>query len=801
MRHRFPLLIAFLFFITSLLADDYMQAPEPINRILAAPRAPWLWMSPRGDCALEVSQADAPSIQDIAFHSIDVAGLRIDPRNNGPADASYIDALELIDLTDASRRGVALPTGRVDDLRWNVEGDQFAFTLTTVEGIELWSCNTGDLRPVRVVGPQLNAALGTPYDWLPGRKGFLVKLVPEGRGMPPHEAAVQGPLIEESAQKQAAGRTWQNLLVTQYDEDLFVYYATSQMAYVSLKGKIERLGEPAIFDEITPSPDGSLLLVREMPPPYPRQNPLWQFPLTIDVRDLKGSRRFLLAELPLADTVPLAFGSVRTGRRDAEWRDDKAAELVWVEALDGGDAGAEAEFRDAVYHLSAPFEGEARLLAKTGYRYYGIQWGDENHALLSEGWYKTRQRRDWFLDPASGDTRLLRERNMEDAYADPGSPETRRNQYGRHVLLLGQGGKSLYYSGRGASPEGVYPFLDRYDLETGDTKRLWQCEDPYYTRVMSLLNDDPQRLLIHRQSKQDPPNYFIMDMRSGTELQLTFYVDPAPELDGIQREIVRYMRSDSLELSGTLYTPPGYDSERDGPLPTILWVYPQEFRSKEAAGQVTTAENTFFRPRGLSITFLLTQGYAVLGDPAMPIIGEGEAEPNDTYIEQLVASAEAAVDYLVSRGVSQPGHLGIGGHSYGAFTTANLLAHTDLFACGIARSGAYNRSLTPFGFQGEERNYWEAQSTYQSMSPFNYADRINEPLLMIHGTDDDNSGTFPIQSERLFDAIKGLGGTVRLVKLPWEGHAYRANESVTHVQWEMVNWCDKWLKGERRPEL
>lgn len=129
--------------------------------------------------------------------------------------------------------------------------------------------------------------------------------------------------------------------------------------------------------------------------------------------------------------------------------------------------------------------------------------------------------------------------------------------------------------------------------------------------------------------------------------------------------------------------------------------------------------------------------------------------------------------------------------------TANLLAHSDLFRAGIARSGAYNRTLTPFGFQSERRTFWEAPEMYAKVSPFWYADKIKEPILLIHGEADNNQGTFPIQSERMFAAIRGNGGTARLVMLPLEAHGYAAKESTEHTLFEMVQWFDKWVKNAK----
>jgi dipeptidyl aminopeptidase/acylaminoacyl peptidase len=367
------------------------------------------------------------------------------------------------------------------------------------------------------------------------------------------------------------------------------------------------------------------------------------------------------------------------------------------------------------------------------------------------------------------------------------------NSLGRYTLKFGENG-NLLFRGQGASPEGVYPFLDSRDISTGETKRLWHASDPHYESISRVLDKNGERFITRRQSKTDPPNYYLHQAGKKRPTQLTNTTDWAPQFAEVEKELITYTREDGVQLSATLYLPPGYNIKKDGPLPFLLWAYPREHKSKKTASQITTPTQTFSRPYGSSALFLLTQGYGLLMGPTMPIIGEGDQEPNDTYRAQLVGSAKAAVDALVERGVADPDRIAIGGHSYGAFTAANLLAHSDLFRAGIARSGAYNRTLTPFGFQGEQRTFWEAQDVYMSMSPFSNAAKIDEPMLMIHGQNDSNSGTYPIQSERLYEAMKGLGATVRWVVLPYEDHGYRSREAIGHTLWEMVYWMDTYVK-------
>ncbi len=826
---------ALLILALSALGEDYMRPPDPIARIQGAPSAPWISIAPGNRLAVLVEQRSLPALEELAVDAVETAGLRIDPRSNGPAYEWSYSGFELLDLGSDERWAVRLPRGaRPGSPHWSPDGRHFVFSNTTGEGIELWVCDTEAVETRRLVGPRLNAAYGRPFDWLPGGRGLICRLVPEDRGPVPEEDPLSGPLIEESLGRKAAGYTWQNLIRTERDERLFEYYCTSELVRIMLDGKQEPLARPSVIDNVSPSPDGRWILVETIHRPYSRAVPAWRFPKRIEVLDAGGDPVFLLADLPLAEEVPMGFGSVREGPRSVRWRNDAPATLCWVEALDGGDPDRESEFRDAYYMLEEPFTGEVQQLIRLELRYAGIAWGRDDTALLYESWRKSRELRVWRVSPGdvTRSPRRLMELDMDDSYGDPGHPVQTVGPWGRSVLLFTPDGGEIYLTGRGATPEGVYPFLDRYELRTWESKRLWRSSDPYYERVAHVLAADASRLILARESQREPRNYFLLERKSvptsdsresdapgeaGKRSEEVFeesgprntgdyelrrlndYRDPAPELAGMHKEVVSYLRADGLELSATLYLPPGHDAAQGEPLPALFWVYPQEFRSRSSAGQVRAAENRFSRPRGISTLFLLTQGYAVISNPALPIVGEGEEEPNDTYIEQLVAGAEAAVEYFVSRGVVDPGRLAIGGHSYGAFTAANLLAHTDLFRTGICRSGAYNRTLTPFGFQGEERNFWEAGDTYLAMSPFMQADRIDEPLLMIHGMEDSNAGTYPMQSERFYDALKGLGANVRLVKLPWEGHGYRSRESAGHVLWEVVRWCDTYLKTTEGP--
>ena len=786
-----------LLLISLAAADDGWQAaPEPINTILQTPWTPAVRFSPDRTWMAELERPALPPIAELAAPEVKVAGIKINPATFGPARDSTYTALRLRQTERGTSREVRLPAGaRISDMDWADDSRKLRFTVVEEDGISLWVVGVDDLAARKLSEPVLNATYGDPCDWLPGEEGILCKVVVDREV--PEQAGPSGPRIEENIGRAAPARTYTNLLSSPHDEALFEHYLTSAIDHYALDGAVTRVLEPDLYDELNLSPDGAWMMVRTLHRPFSYHVPVSRFPKKIVVIERNGDRQVEIADLPLADDVPIAYGSVRTGRRTIGWRSDQAATLYMVEALDGGDAGAEAEHRDALSLLAAPFDGEPVEIWRSEDRYSGITWGRDDVALVGEWWFNNRRYRNWKINPADPAQApvLLEDRNYQDAYADPGDPITAPNAYGARSLRFSPDGGSIYFKGRGASPEGVYPFLDRMDLATGETKRLWRASGEQYEYVVDVLDDLASQFITRAESLSEPPNYHMRYQRRRRPQQLTRYADPVPQLAGLSKELVTYEREDGVQLSATLYTPPGW-RPKDGPLPTVFWAYPREHKDKATASQVTKSPYTFSRPYGSSVLFMLTQGYAVVSGPTMPIVGEGDVEPNDNYVQQLVWGAEAAVSTFVEMGVADPDRLVIGGHSYGAFTTANLLAHTDLFAAGIARSGAYNRSLTPFGFQSEQRNYWDATDIYLTMSPFTHADSINEPMLMLHGAEDPNSGTYPMQSERMYEAMKGLGATVRWVELPYESHGYRSMEAVGHVHWEMSQWLERWIGDE-----
>lgn len=780
----------------------YLTPPQPIAQILDAPPTPTVSVGRHGRTIALLGRPGMPTIAELAEPEARLAGVRINPRTGAPARAFTVTSLTLQDVESGEKRPVSLPAGtRVAYSRWSPDGSHLAFLgAPQAGGLELWVAETATGRARRLAAG-VNAPFGaSSFDWAPDGRSILFTRVPAGRGAPPRAPEVSpGPKIQENAGRAAPARTFADLLASPHDEAMFDHHFTSRLARVALLGGEPRdLGEAGIVSSFSHSPDGRYVLVSRVKRPYSYQATWARFPVETRVLDAAtGQTVRVVADLPTAEGIPVVSDAVRTGPRSVSWRADAPATLVWAEAQDGGDPRREAAVHDRLMMLSAPFTGAPARLADLEQRYNGISWGRGDLALVLSGWDRTRRQRLMAIDPSrpGAAPRLLVERNSDDRYGHPGTPMTTTNAAGRSVLALTPDGRGVFVEGEGASPRGNYPFLGRMDLQTGRVERLWQAADPHYETVVALASPDGRRILTRRESAGEAPNYFVRTLPGGQARAVTAFADPAPQLAGMQRQLITYTRADGVKLSGTLYLPAGYDARRDGPLPMLMWAYPREFRDAASAGQVDDSPNRFSRPSGASPLFLLTQGYAILDDPAMPIVGEGEAEPNDTFVEQLVASARAAVDKVVEMGVADRDRIAVGGHSYGAFMTAHLLAHTALFRAGIARSGAYNRTLTPFGFQNEDRTYWEATDTYTQLSPFTHAHRIDEPILLTHGEADNNSGTFPIQTERFYAALKGHGATARYVVLPHEQHGYSGRESVMHTLAEMVAWMDRYVKN------
>ncbi|MFD2742616.1 alpha/beta hydrolase family protein [Sphingobacterium populi] len=775
----------------------YQKPPTEILELLEAKNTPAVQFNRQGDKMLLLERPDFITIEDAAQPIIGLAGLRVNPSNSTSIGGVSYAGIQVQDLKSNEVHEIGgLPINpRISNLQFNADETKLAFLNATTDGVSLWVIDLAKYQAQRVGDFFVNDIMGASAFWKDNTSLYVLR-IPDRGAAPSASLTPTGPVVQENLGKAAPSRTYQNLLRNESDVRLFDYYLNAQLAEVQLDGQVKDIAAPAIYRNVSKSPDGKYLMATTIKKPYSYLVSVASFPYQIDILDQSGAVVKALYTAPLAESVPLGFDSTVPGYRNFAWRADQPATVYWANALDEGNSRTEVPFRDEVLQLAAPFTGVSTQFAKTTLRYAGITWFDKDYAVLSERWRANRRVKNSLISSKDGqEIKVIEERSSEDAYADPGRFVLADNDYHRAVILTDKGkSPTVFTTSDGASPEGDRPFLLKWNLMNGQKDTLFRSRGEWYESPVYFKNDGT--LIISRESQTEVPNYQRVALKSRKMTPITRFTNPYPSFEGVQKQQLSYPRKDGLSLTGTLYLPKGYQKS-DGPLPLLMWAYPREFKTADAASQVKGSPYRFTRISWGSPIYWVNRGYAILDNADMPIVGEGTAEPNDTFVPQLQANAEAAINYLSEAGYVDRQRVGVGGHSYGAFMTANLLAHTDLFAAGLARSGAYNRTFTPFGFQAEERTYWQAPEVYKTMSPFSYADKIKTPILFIHGMDDENSGTFPIQSERFYNAIKGHGGTARLVFLPKEFHGYRAKESIMHTLWEMDQWLEKYVKNKK----
>ncbi len=793
--------LVFLFLSHIGFAQENLSYQKPSAEILALAdyeRPPSVSISPDKNWVVFLYRPTYKSLKDLGQSETRLAGLRINAKTGMASDEVFFNKMTLqsIDGKQVFNK-LPLPNNpQISNLAFSPDSKKLAFTLTDDQGTALYVMELATRKVTRLTQYNLNGILDTPFSWNRSSDRLLVnfRIEPSVKKDTPGGALPSGPIISSSDGQVSQLRTYQDLLKTPEDEAEFMELGTSELKWVDLSGNVSPYKEADMYVGANFSPDGNYVMIMTLKKPFSYVVPVSSFPMETNVYDLQGKLVKKVNETPLFEVMPKGFSSVRAGKRGFNWRPDQAATLSYVEAIDGGDASKPAEFRDELFNWVAPFDQAPKSLIKLADRFGGVIYGDENHALVSSRWYDTRNVKTFLINPSTGQQQLIEDRNSQDVYNDPGRPYMDKNAFGTYSMYIKN--NKIYYLGAGYTKEGEFPFIDEMDLKTLKKKRLYTAKaSDMQERISSIVDMAKGDIIVSLQSAKQFPNYYSKNIKSGKQKAITSIENPFKSLDNVHKEVLNYKRKDGVALSGTLYLPANYDKNSQEKLPLLIWAYPQEFKDKNTAGQSTANPKEFTFPNYGSFVYWVTKGYAVLDDAAFPIVGEGKQEPNDTFIPQLVANAEAAIDAVDQLGYIDRKRVAVGGHSYGAFMTAHLLSNSNLFAAGIARSGAYNRTLTPFGFQSEQRNFWDDPKLYSTMSPFMSADRMKTPMLLVHGAADNNPGTFTLQTERYFQALKNLGATVRMVILPRESHGYAAQENIFHLLWEQDRFLEKYLKN------
>lgn len=782
-------------------AFQYQQPPKLMADMLLAKPTPAVSFDDKANWMLLSERNSYPTVEELGQPEARIAGMRINPNNFSLSRQTFINNFKLRKVNQENELQVkGLPaTLLASSVSWSPSQTKIAFLQNNADAVDLYVIDVATQTAKKINKRPLNTLMGGAYSWLDDNTLIYKTILQPASAAPKRPITPMGPSIQENYGKAAPIRTYQDLMKTPYDEQLFSFMATVQLV-MNKNGVETNIGKPNIYTTISPSPDKQYIMIRTLRKPFSYLVPAQLFASTVSIIDLTGKELKKLADLPSGEGSPSGFDNVQNVPRSFDWRDDEAATITWCMPLDSGMIAKKVEFHDAVYALKAPFQGEATELFKTTMRFRGVSWGTSQLALVMEGLTGKQVARMHRFNPSTGSLEMLMQRNTTDAYNNPGSPVTSKNQFGRQVLMLVDNGtKLLMNNTTGSSPNGDLPFLAKFDLQTKQQEIIWRCSPGQFEFISDVVDANTMTFISRKETQTSTPNYFMKDLlKKIADRPITKFTNPYPQLEGITKEKIKYKRADGVDLTGDLYLPKGYNAAKDGPLPVFMWAYPREFNSAADAAQVRGSKDRFTNISWGSPIFWVTQGYAVLDNAEMPIVAtSSDKKPNDNFIEQLKLNAEAAVQKLVDLGVGDKNRMAVGGHSYGAFMTAHLLSHTNLFKAGIARSGAYNRSLTPFGFQNEDRTYWQASQLYFDMSPFSYANKVKTPILLIHGEMDDNQGTFPIQSERYYSAIKGHGGTSRYVVLPYEAHGYRGRENVLHMLWEQHQWLEKYVKNAK----
>ena len=781
----------------------YQVPKKELLDLIDVDLAPTVLRNTKNTVMVLLSRSTYKSIADLSRKEQRIAGLRVDPKRFIGSRTTYYNNVELVYFEKGETPLLVdgLPNKpQLTNFIWSPDEKMIAMTHTSDSSVELWILDVTTRKAKKLSSQPINATMGNSINWFKSSKELLVKFIPKDRENIIDQSVIvpTGPKVTENNGEKAQNRTYQDLIKNSTDAKNFIQLSRSEIYKIDLNGNKNHFLDARMYRDVSISPNGKYVMVSFVKEPFSYLVPYYRFPTETHVYDLDAQLVKLISDNPLQEVLPKGFMAVSNYKRDIGWRKDKPSTIYYLTALDKGNPEIKVPYRDALYEWEAPFDQKSILLTKIINRYVGIIWGNDLNAIIYDRWWNSRNSKTYIFSPSKPDipAKVIVDRNYQDRYSDPGDFVTRKGKYGENILALD--GNNAFLLGDGFSEKGQFPFLDQINLKSNKKNRIY--ESTYRDKFEQLYDYDiiEKKLSVRIESKNEYPNYFTRSLdKKNTLKQRTFFKNPFKNLENVGKELISYKRKDGLDLNGILYTPEGFDKDNPKQLPMILWAYPREYKDKSSAAQKTNNPNRFLYPSWGSPIYWVTQGYLVLDRAAFPIIGEGKDEPNDSFRTQLVANAEAAINAVVEKGYVDRNRIAVGGHSYGAFMVANLLSHSNLFAAGIARSGAYNRTLTPFGFQSESRSYWEAPEVYYTMSPFMHADKMKTPLLLVHGEADNNSGTYPLQSERYYNALKGLGATTRLVMFPKESHGYRAKETILHLIWEQDQWLEKYVKNRK----
>jgi dipeptidyl aminopeptidase/acylaminoacyl peptidase len=799
------ILSLFCFFISiSVIAQvntGYQTPKKSLLELIDVDVAPSVLRNSEDKIMVFLYRSAYKKIEDLSQDELRLGGLRVDPLRHIGSRITYYNKVEVTKLNESktAQNVIGLPENmKLSNFQFSPDEKKIAMTNTTQEGVELWVLDIKTLFAKKIFEATVNATMGNAIKWI-NNKELIIKALPSELKalINTNTTLPMGPTVTENRGSKAQNRTYQDLLKNPNDVFNFKQLSQSVLLKVNINGEYSTWLPTRMYKNIQLSPNGAYVLIDFIKTPFSYIVPYSRFPTETHVYDVNANLIKVINDTPLLEELPKGFMSTTTAKRNFRWRSDKPSTLSYFIALDKGDPAFLADYRDALYQWEAPFTSPPSYLTKVKNRIRNVYWGNDETAIITDRWWNTRNTKSYIFNPSKPGVkaRIINDRNYQDVYSDPGNFVQQKNKFNQSVLLIEN--NSVFTIGNGFSQNGQFPFLDKTNLSSGASKRVYQS--PYLDKYENILDYDLRKneVLVRIESPNEYPNYYKKSLLSNKLDQLTFFKNPFKSLQNIKKEIINYKREDGLDLNGVLYVP-DQNVTPQAKKPMILWAYPREYKDKSSASQKTNNPNRFTYPSWGSPIYWATQGYVVLDRAAFPIVGEGDKNPNDSFRPQLVANALAAINAVDALGYIDRDRVAVGGHSYGAFMVANLLSHSNLFAAGIARSGAYNRTLTPFGFQSEERSYWEAPNVYNTMSPFMHADKMKTPLLLIHGEADNNSGTYPMQSVRYFNALKGLGATTRLVMFPKESHGYRAKETILHLIWEQDRWLEKHVKNKSK---